>query len=119
MEYQYVLLCHTVMKEMEFTQNRLLSKIVEPKPLGHKPKVALPAEPKAGRVDANVGKDKKAPAKALVAPAPAEKVKAGENEIRRRVTFPSMSASETFSTITVQISKWLARHPVGISTTKT
>ena len=35
-----------VMKEMEFTQYRLLSKIVEPKPLGHKPKVALPAEPK-------------------------------------------------------------------------
>ena len=70
----------TVMKEMEFTQNRLFSKIVEPKPLGHKPKVALPAEPKAGRVEANVGKDKKAPAKVLVAPAPApaKKVKAGE-----------------------------------------
>jgi hypothetical protein len=30
-------------KEMEFTQNRLISKIVENKPLGHKPKVALPA----------------------------------------------------------------------------
>lgn len=27
-------------KEMEFTQNRLISKIVENKPLGHKPKVA-------------------------------------------------------------------------------
>ncbi len=52
----------TVLKEMEFTQNRLLSKLVEPKPLGHKPKVALPAEPNAGRVE-------KAPAKALVAPA--------------------------------------------------
>ena len=46
----------SVMKEMEFTQNKLLSKVVEPKPLGHKPKVALPAEPKAARVDANVGK---------------------------------------------------------------
>ena len=97
----------TVMKEMKFTQNRLFSKIVEPKPLGHKPKVALPAGPKAGRVEANEGKDKKAPAKVLVAPAPApaKKVKAGKNESRRRVTFPSMSASETFSTITVQISK--------------
>lgn len=30
-------------KEMEFTQNRLISKIVENKPLGYKPKVALPA----------------------------------------------------------------------------
>jgi hypothetical protein len=70
----------TVMKEMEFTQNKLISKVVEPKPLGYKPRVVLPAEPKAGRVDANVAKDKKAPGKAMVAPAqaPAKKVKEGE-----------------------------------------
>ena len=70
----------TVMKEMEFTQNKLLSKVVEPKPLGHKPKVALPAEPKAARVDANGGKEKKAQAKALLVPAPApvKKARAGE-----------------------------------------
>ena len=70
----------TVMKEMEFTQNKLLSKVVEARPLGHKPKVVLPAEPKAIRVEANVGKDKKAPAKATPAPAPApaKKAKAGE-----------------------------------------
>jgi len=67
----------TVMKEMEFTQNRLISKVLEPRPLGYKPKVALPAEPKAGRVDANVAKEKKAPVKAMVAlaQAPAKKVK--------------------------------------------
>jgi hypothetical protein len=70
----------TVMKEMEFTQNKLICKVVENKPLGHKPKVALPAEQKACRVEAIVGKEKKAPAKALnaPAPAPAKKVKAGE-----------------------------------------
>jgi len=70
----------TVMKEMEFTQNKLISKVVEVKPFGHKPKVVLRAEPKAGRVEANVGKDKKASAKVLPAPAPApaKKVKAGE-----------------------------------------
>ena len=68
----------TVMKEMEFTQNKLISKVVEAKPLGHKPKVVLPAEQKAVRVEANVGKDKKAPAKATPAPAPAKKAKAGE-----------------------------------------
>ena len=61
----------TVMKEMEFTQNKLISSVVEAKPLGHKPKVVLPAEQ-------NVGKDKKAPAKATPAPAPAKKAKAGE-----------------------------------------
>jgi hypothetical protein len=68
------------MKEMEFTQNKLIGKVVEPRPLGYKPGVVLPAEPKAGRVDANVAKDKKAPIKALVAPAkaPAKKVKKGE-----------------------------------------
>ena len=68
----------TVMKEMEFTQNKLVSNVVEAKPLGHKPKVVLPAEQKAVRVEANVGKDKKAPAKATPAPAPAKKEKAGE-----------------------------------------
>ena len=70
----------TVMKEMEFTQNKLISKVVEAKPLGHKPKIVLPAEQKAGRVETNVGKDKKAPAKVLAAPAPApaNKGKAGE-----------------------------------------
>ena len=61
----------TVMKEMEFTQNKLVSSVVEAKPLGHKPKVVLPAEQ-------IVGKDKKAPAKATPAPAPAKKAKAGE-----------------------------------------
>ena len=59
---------------MEFTQNKLISNVVEAKPLGHKPKVVLPAEQKAGRVEANVGKDKKAPAKAT----PAKKAKAGK-----------------------------------------
>jgi hypothetical protein len=70
----------TVMKELEFTQNKLISKVIDTRPLGHKPKVAQPAEQKAGRVDALGGKEKKAPAKALVAPAPApaKKVKAGE-----------------------------------------
>jgi hypothetical protein len=78
----------TVMKEMEFTQNRLLSKVVEPKPLGHKPKVALPAEPNAGHVEAKAGKDKKAPAKALIAPAPAPAPgkKAKANEKRKSPT---------------------------------
>jgi hypothetical protein len=76
----------TVMKEMEFTQNRLLSKVVEPKPLGHKPKVALPAEPNAGHVEAKAGKDKKAPAKALIAPAPAPGKKAKANEKRKSPT---------------------------------
>ena len=70
---------------MEFTQNKLISKVVEAKPLGHKPKVVLPAELKAGRVKTNVGKDKKAPAKVLAAPAPApaKKGKAGEKRKTR------------------------------------
>ena len=76
----------TVMKEMEFTQNKLLSKIVEPKPLGHKPKAALPAEQKVGRVEAKVGKDKRAPAKALVAPAPAQAKKGKAGEKRKSPT---------------------------------
>ena len=45
--------------------------------------MALPAEPKAARVDANGGKDKKAQAKALLVPAPAQAKKARAGEKRR------------------------------------
>ena len=64
----------TVMQEFEFNQNKIVSKKIECKPLEHKPKAAPLGEVKVGKVEAKVGREKKAPAKALAAPAPAKKV---------------------------------------------
>lgn len=70
----------TVMQEFEFNQNMVVSKVVECKPLEHKPKTAPPSDIKAGKVEAKVGRDRKAQAKPLASPAPAKKVKFDANK---------------------------------------
>ena len=55
-------------------RTKVVDKVIDCKPLGHKPKAALPGDVKVGKVDAKVGKDKKAPVKLLATPLPARKV---------------------------------------------
>ena len=69
----------TVIQEFEFNQNKVVNKVIECKPLGHKPKAILPQDVKVGKVEAKARKDKKAPIK-LATPVPVKKVKFEENK---------------------------------------
>ena len=64
-----------VIQEFEFNQYKVVNKVIDCKPLGHKPKTALPGDVKVVKVEAKVGKDNKAPVKLLATPVPARKVK--------------------------------------------
>ena len=68
----------TIIQEIEFNQNKVVNKVIECKPLGHKPKAILPQDVKVGKVEAKARKDKKAPIK-LATPVPVKKVKFEEN----------------------------------------
>ena len=70
----------TIIQEFEFNQNKVVSKAIDCKPLGHKPKAALPADVKVGKVEAKVGNNEKVPVKLLATPLPARKVKIEENK---------------------------------------
>ena len=70
----------TIIQEFEFNQNKIVNKVIDCKPLGHKSKAALPGDVKVGKVEAKVGRDKKAPVKLLATPAPARKVKLEDNK---------------------------------------
>jgi hypothetical protein len=70
----------TVIQEFEFNQNKIVNKVVDCKPLGHKPKAALPGDVKVGKVETKVGKGNKAPIKLLATPVPVQKVKFEENK---------------------------------------
>ena len=59
----------TIIQEFEFNQNKIVNKDIDCMPLGYKPKAALPGDVKVGKVEAKVGKDKKAPVKLLATPA--------------------------------------------------
>jgi hypothetical protein len=69
----------TIIQEFEFNQNKIISKIIDCKPLGHKQKAALPADVKVGKVEVKVGSNKKVP-RLLATPLPAKKVKFDENK---------------------------------------
>jgi hypothetical protein len=64
----------TIIQEFEFNQNKIVNKVIECKPLGHKPKAALPQDVKVHKDEVKVRKDKKAPIK-LATPVPLKKVK--------------------------------------------
>jgi hypothetical protein len=69
----------TIIQEFEFNQNRIISKVIECKPLGHKPKAALPQDVRVNKVEVKVRKDKKAPIK-LATPVPLKKVLFEDNK---------------------------------------
>ena len=87
----------TIIQEFEFNQNKVVNKVIECKPLGHKPKAILPQDVKVGKVEAKARKDKKAPIK-LATPVPVKKVKFEENKSANSVS------------VTVQVHP-LHRHP--------
>ena len=70
----------TILQEFEFNQNKVVNKVNDCKPLGHKPKAALPGDVKVVKVEAKVGKDKRVPVKHLATPIPARKVKFEDNK---------------------------------------
>jgi hypothetical protein len=106
----------TVMKEMEFTQNKLLSKVVEAKPLGHKPKSSYPQSRKSF-----VSKEmwERIRRRRLKHQHQLKRRKQARNEKRQHGTSPSTSASETCSIIMVQVNRYPVRHHADMSTTRT
>jgi len=72
----------TVMQEFEFNQNKTTSKVVDCKPLGHKPKITPAGEDRVPRIEAK-GRDKKIQPKAVAVPPPQQK-KAKIEDVRKK-----------------------------------
>jgi hypothetical protein len=92
----------TIIQEFEFNQNKIVNKVIECKPLGHKPKAALPQDVKVHKDEVKVRKDKKAPIK-LATPVPLKKTSLRKS--RKSHQRGTTSALVTSSTIMVQVSK--------------